>query len=64
VIFQLIFKKLGCSGCCDCGDPDAWSIDGFCSDHKGFVNENELDVSILPKNYVTNIYEVYYALFY
>ena len=26
------------SGCCDCGDPDAWAQAGFCSDHPGYEN--------------------------
>ncbi len=25
------------SGCCDCGDPDAWNEAGFCSDHPGYA---------------------------
>lgn len=29
----------GCSGCCDCGDPEAWKKEGFCKDHKGFLTE-------------------------
>ena len=27
--------KRNAGGCCDCGDPEAWDEDHFCSDHKG-----------------------------
>ena len=28
--------KRNVGGCCDCGDPEAWDPDHFCSDHKGY----------------------------
>ena len=31
------------SGLCDCGDPEAWDPDHFCSDHKGgYVEASEI----------------------
>ena len=32
---QYFIKKSGCGGCCDCGDPEAWSEKGFCKTHSG-----------------------------
>ena len=29
------------SGCCDCGDPDGYKEEGFCTDHKGFAASSE-----------------------
>lgn len=29
------------SGMCDCGDPDAWKAQGNCSQHNGFINEDD-----------------------
>ena len=35
--------KRNVSGLCDCGDPEAWDPDHFCSDHKGgYVEANEI----------------------
>lgn len=31
---KVYFRK-GCGGCCDCGDPEAWKEEGFCSNHTG-----------------------------
>lgn len=36
-----MFKKAG-GGCCDCGDPEAWSEEGFCTKHTGKVKEVEI----------------------
>jgi predicted transcriptional regulator len=43
------FFKSQVSGCCDCGDPDSWDPNGFCSDHKGIITSDE-EVNILIKN--------------
>ena len=44
--------KTKVSGCCDCGDPDAWSPNGFCSDHIGtFNNDNDIE------NYVNSCFK-------
>lgn len=35
--------KRNIGGCCDCGDPEAWDENNFCSDHKGYkVDPKEL----------------------
>ena len=31
-----VLLKRNVGGCCDCGDPEAWDPDHFCSDHKGY----------------------------
>ncbi len=38
------------TGYCDCGDEDAWKIDGFCSDHHGHKSTASLNLEILPNN--------------
>ena len=30
-----VMLKRNSRGCCDCGDPEAWDQEHFCSDHKG-----------------------------
>ena len=37
-----IFLKRNVSGCCDCGDSDAWDSAGFCSSHKGYSESVEI----------------------
>ena len=41
--------KRNVSGLCDCGDPEAWDPDHFCSDHKGGYVEPETILSRIPK---------------
>jgi hypothetical protein len=57
---KIIFKP-NASGCCDCGDPDAWDVNGFCSDHQGcFKNDEEIKNYInkcFDKNILEKIYE-------
>lgn len=31
---RYVFRKFA-GGCCDCGDPEAWSQEGFCKNHSG-----------------------------
>eukprot|EP00761_Pharyngomonas_kirbyi_P013572 gb/GECH01013601.1/.p1 GENE.gb/GECH01013601.1/~~gb/GECH01013601.1/.p1 ORF type:complete len:1603 (+),score=414.79 gb/GECH01013601.1/:1-4809(+) len=31
------------SGMCDCGDPESWSVEGFCKNHQGPSDANPLD---------------------
>jgi hypothetical protein len=40
--------KTNISGCCDCGDPDGYKEEGFCTDHKGFAASSEAMVASLP----------------
>ena len=44
--------KTKVSGCCDCGDPDAWDPKGFCSEHMGSFN-NDTDI----ENYVKSCFD-------
>ena len=36
------------SGCCDCGDPEAWEIAGCCPAHQGFIEESKASIDLLP----------------
>ena len=38
------------SGCCDCGDPEAWDQNHFCSDHSGYEKSPEEVLKKLPQN--------------
>jgi hypothetical protein len=40
--------KRNVGGCCDCGDPDAWDPEHFCSDHKGYEQSPEQILAKLP----------------
>ena len=42
--------KRNVGGCCDCGDPEAWDPEHFCSDHKGYELTAEETLAKLPKN--------------
>jgi len=44
-----VWLKTNVSGCCDCGDPDAWAETGFCSEHRGFAASTDAMLSSLPK---------------
>ena len=53
-----------CSGCCDCGDREAWKEEGFCSDHSGFKG-NELEkIKLLSESFKKNYFESFRMLFY
>ena len=58
---QLKYKN-NVSGCCDCGDPDAWNEKSFCSKHSGiFNNDNDIDQyikSCFDDNTINNIQNV------
>jgi hypothetical protein len=41
--------KRNVGGCCDCGDPEAWDPEHFCSDHKGYETSPEEKLDKLPK---------------
>ena len=41
--------KRNVGGCCDCGDPEAWDQEHFCSDHKGYGQKPEDILKKLPK---------------
>ena len=41
--------KRNVGGCCDCGDPEAWDQEHFCSDHKGYGQKPDDILKKLPK---------------
>ncbi|KAI3342964.1 hypothetical protein F4824DRAFT_125561 [Ustulina deusta] len=49
----------GNSGCCDCGDPEAWKLPMFCTIHSEHDKERakgkEKEAALLPDDLVTNI---------
>eukprot|EP00347_Sterkiella_histriomuscorum_P017752 403348132 len=55
-----VWLKKNVSGCCDCGDPDAWRENGFCSDHKGYEASSEALMESMPmfmKNSAKHVFE-------
>jgi hypothetical protein len=37
-------------GCCDCGDPEGWDVNGACSKHKGIDSSKDAALNALsPK---------------
>jgi hypothetical protein len=36
------------SGCCDCGDPEAWDPNHFCSDHAGYEKSPDEILKKIP----------------
>ncbi|CCI47549.1 unnamed protein product [Albugo candida] len=42
---QVFFYYTHSGGCCDCGDPEAWAPEGFCSEHKG-AQDKDLSAGI------------------
>lgn len=51
--------KTNVSGCCDCGDPDGWAEEGFCTDHKGFAASSESMLKSLPAELKTRAVQVF-----
>jgi len=47
-IGHLVYLERSVSGCCDCGDPEAWDSKGFCCSHQGFIEESKADIKLLP----------------
>ena len=43
-----VWLKTNVSGCCDCGDPEAWDEKGCCSDHKGIDSSRAAALNALP----------------
>lgn len=43
-----VMLKRNTSGCCDCGDPDGWDENHFCSDHKGYKMDPEEILKRMP----------------
>ena len=44
-----VWLKTDVSGCCDCGDPEAWDEKGCCPDHKGIDSSKDKALAQLPK---------------
>ena len=59
-----IFFKKSVSGMCDCGDPEAWRLEGNCSDHSGFTNEELVLPKEFKENFVRGFRRCMYYLFY
>lgn len=49
-------------GCCDCGDPQAWRVDGFCRNHPGACSENEDPARELDPSLRRNLIDVVQAV--
>ena len=43
-----VWLKTNVSGCCDCGDPEAWDEKGCCPDHKGIDSSKDSALNALP----------------
>ena len=43
-----VWLKTNVSGCCDCGDPEAWDPKGCCPDHKGIDSSKGKALDALP----------------
>lgn len=59
-----VLLQSSCSGCCDCGDKEAWKPEGFCKDHQGLQGNDEEILKVLPKEFVENYFEGFRMLFY
>ena len=55
-----VFLKQVVGGMCDCGDKDAWDVKGNCSDHQGFVKED----NVLPQKFKNKLTETLKQFFY
>jgi len=42
-----IWLKTNVGGCCDCGNPDAFKKEGWCTKHQGFESSNEAFIASL-----------------
>jgi hypothetical protein len=51
--------KRNVSGLCDCGDPEAWDPEHFCSDHKGGYVEPKEIIAKIPKKVKDNAEAVF-----
>lgn len=55
----------GCAGCCDCGDPEAWEVAGFCKKHSGFEEfSEETIIATFGKEFLHNFRETLSTAFY
>ena len=54
--------KTNVSGCCDCGDPEAWDMKGACDTHKGIDSSKEGALNALPPKVREKAPEVFRSL--
>lgn len=53
------------AGCCDCGDPDAWSEKGFCKNHPGYAKFTPTySIDDVPMVYRDKFLKTYEEAFY
>lgn len=54
--------KTNVSGCCDCGDPEGWDMNGACSTHKGIDSSKDQALNALPVSVREKAPEVFKSL--
>ena len=54
--------KTNVSGCCDCGDPEGWNMNGACTKHKGIDSSKDKALDALPDTIRARSPEVMIAL--
>jgi hypothetical protein len=47
------------SGCCDCGDPEAWDSKHFCTEHIGYEKSPEEILKKFPGNIRESAFSVF-----
>ena len=57
-----IFLKQQVSGMCDCGDADAWDAKGNCSDHSGYVEEDNFVTAAEKEQLISAIKKTFYFI--
>ena len=57
-----VWLKTNVSGCCDCGDPEAWDMKGCCPDHKGIDSSKDKALNALPTHIRQQAPRVFKAL--
>lgn len=54
--------KTNVGGCCDCGDPEGWDMNGACFKHKGIDSSKDVALQALPPNVRKNAPIVFRSL--
>ena len=57
-----VWLKTNVSGCCDCGDPEAWDPKGCCPDHQGIDSSRGPALAKVPTKIVQNAPKVFKCL--
>jgi len=50
------------SGCCDCGDPEAWDSKHFCTDHAGYQKSPEEILKKIPQKIMEQANVVFFEV--